>query len=179
MKTNAMRILDTLGIRYEVRHYEVDQDDLSTNESPAISACRRTGLQNPGRPRRSPWRAAGGGSGQCRSRLQGICAAKRRSHGRAGSTEGGAAADRLSSRRRHRLGVQGLSRLVDEQIQRSDLIAGVGRRRGTQCSWRQTIICVQRGQSSRRSAGRPPHRNLCGALGDSPRCSNAAVLRSK
>ncbi len=29
MKTNAMRILDTLGIRYEVRHYEVDQDDLS------------------------------------------------------------------------------------------------------------------------------------------------------
>ena len=29
MKTNAMRILDTLGIRYEVREYEVDPDDLS------------------------------------------------------------------------------------------------------------------------------------------------------
>jgi Cys-tRNA(Pro)/Cys-tRNA(Cys) deacylase len=29
MKTNAMRILDTLGIPYEVREYEVDPDDLS------------------------------------------------------------------------------------------------------------------------------------------------------
>ncbi len=29
MKTNAMRILDTRGIRYEVREYEVDPDDLS------------------------------------------------------------------------------------------------------------------------------------------------------
>jgi Cys-tRNA(Pro)/Cys-tRNA(Cys) deacylase len=29
MKTNAMRILDTLGIRYEIREYEVDPDDLS------------------------------------------------------------------------------------------------------------------------------------------------------
>jgi Cys-tRNA(Pro)/Cys-tRNA(Cys) deacylase len=29
MKTNAMRTLDTLGIRYEVREYEVDPDDLS------------------------------------------------------------------------------------------------------------------------------------------------------
>jgi Cys-tRNA(Pro)/Cys-tRNA(Cys) deacylase len=29
MKTNAMRILDTLGIHYEVREYAVDPDDLS------------------------------------------------------------------------------------------------------------------------------------------------------
>jgi Cys-tRNA(Pro)/Cys-tRNA(Cys) deacylase len=29
MKTNAMRILDTLGVRYEIRQYEVDPDDLS------------------------------------------------------------------------------------------------------------------------------------------------------
>ena len=29
MKTNAMRILDTLGISYEIREYEVDPDDLS------------------------------------------------------------------------------------------------------------------------------------------------------
>ncbi len=28
MKTNAMRILDSLGIRYETREYEVDPDDL-------------------------------------------------------------------------------------------------------------------------------------------------------
>ncbi len=29
MKTNAARVLDTLGIRYELRTYEVDEDDLS------------------------------------------------------------------------------------------------------------------------------------------------------
>jgi Cys-tRNA(Pro)/Cys-tRNA(Cys) deacylase len=29
MKTNAMRALDTLGIRYELRHYEADPNDLS------------------------------------------------------------------------------------------------------------------------------------------------------
>lgn len=29
MKTNASRLLDTLGIRYELRDYEVDPDDLS------------------------------------------------------------------------------------------------------------------------------------------------------
>jgi Cys-tRNA(Pro)/Cys-tRNA(Cys) deacylase len=29
MKTNAARILDSLGIRYELRDYEVDPDDLS------------------------------------------------------------------------------------------------------------------------------------------------------
>jgi Cys-tRNA(Pro)/Cys-tRNA(Cys) deacylase len=29
MKTNAARILDSLGVRYELREYEVDPDDLS------------------------------------------------------------------------------------------------------------------------------------------------------
>lgn len=29
MKTNAVRILDSLGVRYELRAYEVDPDDLS------------------------------------------------------------------------------------------------------------------------------------------------------
>ena len=29
MKTNAMRILDTLGIPYEIREYELDSDELS------------------------------------------------------------------------------------------------------------------------------------------------------
>ena len=32
MKTNAMRILDTLGIQYEIREYEVDPDDLSAEK---------------------------------------------------------------------------------------------------------------------------------------------------
>ncbi|HTG28140.1 MAG TPA: Cys-tRNA(Pro) deacylase, partial [Methylomirabilota bacterium] len=29
MKTNAVRILDRLGISYELREYQVDPDDLS------------------------------------------------------------------------------------------------------------------------------------------------------
>ncbi len=32
MKTNAMRILDSLGIRYEIREYEIDLDDLSADK---------------------------------------------------------------------------------------------------------------------------------------------------
>lgn len=38
-KTNAARLLDSLGIHYEVRTYEVDPDDLS-----AISVARKVGL---------------------------------------------------------------------------------------------------------------------------------------
>lgn len=39
MKTNAARILDNLGIRYEVREYEIDPDDLA-----AESVARKVGL---------------------------------------------------------------------------------------------------------------------------------------
>lgn len=39
MKTNAARILDGLGIRYELRTYEVDPEDLS-----ATSVARKIGL---------------------------------------------------------------------------------------------------------------------------------------
>jgi Cys-tRNA(Pro)/Cys-tRNA(Cys) deacylase len=39
MKTNAVRLLDTLGIRYELRDYDVDLDDLS-----AESVARKVGL---------------------------------------------------------------------------------------------------------------------------------------
>ncbi len=39
MKTNAARILDGLGIRYELRDYEVDESDLS-----AGSVARKVGL---------------------------------------------------------------------------------------------------------------------------------------
>ena len=38
-KTNAARLLDTLGITYELRAYEVDPEDLS-----AISVARKIGL---------------------------------------------------------------------------------------------------------------------------------------
>ena len=39
MKTNAARILDALGIRYELREYEVDEENLS-----AESVARKVGL---------------------------------------------------------------------------------------------------------------------------------------
>jgi len=39
MKTNAARILDALGIRYELRNYEVDPDDLT-----AETVARKVGL---------------------------------------------------------------------------------------------------------------------------------------
>lgn len=39
MKTNATRILDTLGIRYELREYQVDPNDLS-----AETVARKIGL---------------------------------------------------------------------------------------------------------------------------------------
>jgi Cys-tRNA(Pro)/Cys-tRNA(Cys) deacylase len=39
IKTNAARLLDSLGIDYEIRTYEVDPDDLS-----AISVARKIGL---------------------------------------------------------------------------------------------------------------------------------------
>jgi Cys-tRNA(Pro)/Cys-tRNA(Cys) deacylase len=39
MKTNAIRALDSLGISYEVREYEVDPDDLA-----AESVARKVGL---------------------------------------------------------------------------------------------------------------------------------------
>ena len=38
-KTNAVRLLDTLGIPYELRTYEVDPDDLT-----ALSVARKIGL---------------------------------------------------------------------------------------------------------------------------------------
>lgn len=39
MKTNAARLLDSLGIAYEIREYEVDPDDLA-----AESVARKVGL---------------------------------------------------------------------------------------------------------------------------------------
>jgi Cys-tRNA(Pro)/Cys-tRNA(Cys) deacylase len=39
MKTNAVRVLDNLGIRYELRDYEVDPEDLS-----AEAVARKVGL---------------------------------------------------------------------------------------------------------------------------------------
>jgi Cys-tRNA(Pro)/Cys-tRNA(Cys) deacylase len=41
MKTNAARILDGLGVRYELRDYEVDESDLS-----AEAVAKKVGLPN-------------------------------------------------------------------------------------------------------------------------------------
>jgi Cys-tRNA(Pro)/Cys-tRNA(Cys) deacylase len=38
-KTNAVRLLDRLGVRYELREYEVDPDDLA-----AETVARKVGL---------------------------------------------------------------------------------------------------------------------------------------
>jgi Cys-tRNA(Pro)/Cys-tRNA(Cys) deacylase len=37
MKTNAARLLDSLGIPYEVREYEVDPDDLAAESVASMS----------------------------------------------------------------------------------------------------------------------------------------------
>jgi len=46
-KTNAVRLLDQLGIRYELREYEVDENDLA-----AESVAAKIGLPNPSLPGR-------------------------------------------------------------------------------------------------------------------------------
>jgi hypothetical protein len=42
MKTNAARLLDRLGISYELREYQVDPADLSAERSRPRSAFRST-----------------------------------------------------------------------------------------------------------------------------------------
>jgi hypothetical protein len=42
IKTNAARVLDRLGIRYELREYEVDPDDLSAGTVAQRSAYRQS-----------------------------------------------------------------------------------------------------------------------------------------
>ncbi|WP_433983541.1 hypothetical protein [Tunturiibacter empetritectus] len=49
-KTNAARLLDTLGIPYELRPYEVDPDDLTALSVARKIGLPRAGLQNPPRP---------------------------------------------------------------------------------------------------------------------------------
>ena len=47
MKTNGARILESLGIAFELREYEVDPEDLSAlTVAKKIGMPRRAGLQN-------------------------------------------------------------------------------------------------------------------------------------
>ena len=64
MKTNAVRILDTLGIAYELRNYEVDESDLS-----ATTVALKVGL-----PAEQVWKtlvARGDRNGPCFAVLAG------------------------------------------------------------------------------------------------------------
>ena len=47
MKTNAVRLLDKLGIVYELRHYEVDPEHMEA-EAVAHRYARRAGVQDAG-----------------------------------------------------------------------------------------------------------------------------------
>jgi Cys-tRNA(Pro)/Cys-tRNA(Cys) deacylase len=60
MKTNAARVLDALGIRYELREYEVDESDLS-----AETVARKVGL-----PAEQVWKTL-----VCRGERTGVCMA--------------------------------------------------------------------------------------------------------
>jgi Cys-tRNA(Pro)/Cys-tRNA(Cys) deacylase len=51
-KTNAARMLDSAGVRYEIREYQVDENDLSAPHVAEPSACRRSRYSHPGGARR-------------------------------------------------------------------------------------------------------------------------------
>jgi hypothetical protein len=52
-KTNAARLLDRMGIRYELREYEVDPNDLAAETVAPKSVCRRSGFSRLWGARRS------------------------------------------------------------------------------------------------------------------------------
>ena len=52
MKTNAVRLLESLGVQYELREYDVDPDDLAAEPLQPRSDCRRS------RSLKRCWRAA-------------------------------------------------------------------------------------------------------------------------
>ena len=53
MKTNAVRPLDSLGVRYELREYEVDPEICPPSGGREGRNASLAGLQDTGRPRRS------------------------------------------------------------------------------------------------------------------------------
>jgi Cys-tRNA(Pro)/Cys-tRNA(Cys) deacylase len=47
MKTNAVRLLESLGVQYELREYQVDPDDLAAETVAAkIGMAAGAGVQN-------------------------------------------------------------------------------------------------------------------------------------
>ena len=64
-KTNAVRILEAAGIPFELREYQVDEDDLSAPRvAEKIGMPARAGLQNTGGAWRSHRRVDGMHTGE-------------------------------------------------------------------------------------------------------------------
>ena len=67
-KTNAVRLLERLGVRYELRAYEVDPDDLAAETvARKIGMPARAGVQDAGGQGRQARRLPGGRAGQLRA----------------------------------------------------------------------------------------------------------------
>ena len=118
MKTNGARFLESLGIAFELREYEVDPDDLS-----AIAVAKKIGM--PAEQVFKTLLVTGGPniyrlrrhSRRRRARLQEAGPRGRAAQGRDGSAQRRAAAHRLHPRRRH-------------AVRREQALPGVHRRDG-------------------------------------------------
>ena len=104
MKTNGARFLESLGIPFELREYEVDPNDLS-----AITVAKKIGM--PAEQVFKTLLTTDGADDLClrrhsrrrRARLQEAGPRRRNAQSRDGSAQRRAAAHRLHPRRRHRL----------------------------------------------------------------------------
>ena len=128
MKTNAMRILDTLGIHYDIREYEVDPDDLSAEHVAGDIGLPPEQVFKTLVAEATAMGAAGRRSRQRRSGFEGIGPAIQQPHGGTGRAEGSAAAHGLHPRGRNGFGRQArLSRVRqrrDSVVQRGGGVGG-------------------------------------------------------
>ena len=134
MKTNAVRLLDSLGVSYELRDYEVDPQDLA-----AESVAAKIGM--PPEQVFKTLLAHGDRNGNCFAIVPGnseldlkaLASRIRRSQGRACHAERCSAAHRLHSRRGNcSRRKEGCSRFADETIEMWDKISISAGIRGTQ-----------------------------------------------
>ena len=104
MKTNGARFLESLGIPFELREYEVDPErSLRHHGREKDRHARRAGLQNAAHHRRRARIRLRRHPRRRRTRLQETRAPRRLAQSRDGSAQRRAAAHRLHPRRRHHL----------------------------------------------------------------------------
>ncbi len=133
MKTNAARLLDSLGIGHELRNYEVDPEDLAAETCRGEGWLLQSGFQDVAGAWRSLRPALRGNPGQLRTGLQEAGDAEWRSQGRAGRAERSPAADRLYPRRGDCSGAKkDYPVFADETIELWDVISISAGVRGTQ-----------------------------------------------